>query len=73
MATVRLSKRQSEVLDLVKAGKSRSEICRALGLRKNTVTRHLKRVFRKTGWSKRDLIAGLSCPGQDAHLARRAA
>jgi DNA-binding CsgD family transcriptional regulator len=45
------------VYDLVRDGKSTGEICRVLGLSRNTIAKHLKAVFRKTGaTAKRDLI-----------------
>lgn len=52
-----LSKRELEVLRLVSAGKSNSEVGEALGIRPNTVKNHLARMYDKANVNNRTELA----------------
>jgi DNA-binding CsgD family transcriptional regulator len=49
----RLTKRQSELLDLVAAGMTNRQVARRLGLSEGTVRRHLENIFDRLGVSSR--------------------
>ena len=49
----RLTRRQSELLDLVAAGLTNRQVARRLGLSEGTVRRHLENIFTRLGVSSR--------------------
>ena len=56
---VRLSNRQTQVLDQIRTGRSNKEIARALGLTENTVKVHVNSLFRTLG--VRNRVSAASC------------
>ena len=60
-----LTDREREVLDLLATGLTNKEIAEKLVITTNTVKRHLKAVFEKSGvHSRRELLAKLNAPGE---------
>lgn len=52
-----LTAREAELLELILAYKNNDEICQILGIRENTVQKHMQNIFRKTGVSSKwDLL-----------------
>jgi len=56
-ARVNLTKRESEVLELITFGKTNPEIGQSLGISANTVAGHVKRIFFKLNASDRVTVA----------------
>ncbi|MDX6750054.1 response regulator transcription factor [Geminicoccaceae bacterium 1502E] len=69
-----LTPRQSEVLDLLRQGKSNKHIARELDMRESTVKVHVRQIMRKLGVTNRTQAALLAVrPAIDAGRARLAA
>ncbi len=54
-----LSKRESEVVDLIIQGHQNKEIAAKLFISENTVAKHIKNIFEKTSVKNRTALVGL--------------
>jgi DNA-binding NarL/FixJ family response regulator len=62
---VALTERERQVADCVRNGSSNSEIARALGIKRDTVKKHLRSMFGKLGVQSRSEIAAAHALGFD--------
>ena len=66
-----LTRRESEVVDLVVAGLSNAEVARRLYLSERTVETHLQHIYRRLGvGSRQAMIAHLSAVGDEPEVSR---
>jgi DNA-binding CsgD family transcriptional regulator len=67
----RLTKRQSELLDLVAAGMTNRQVARRLGLSEGTVRRHLENIFSRLGVTSRTAAVMWHTRREPAEFASR--